>query len=403
MSANDPTTRPLEAWRDEFPILADSVYMISNSLGAMPRATEASLAEYARIWRERGVRAWAEGWWTQQDEIARLLAGILGVRPSGLSMHQNVTVASAVFASALDFSGPRNRIVYTDMNFPSLMYLYEGVARQRGAELVVVPSEDGIGVDTGRLCEAIDERTALVPISHVLFRSAYIQDARTIIRRAREVGAVVLLDVFQSVGTVPLALEEWGCHAAVGGALKFLCGGPGACFLYVSPELGRDLRPALTGWMAHPQPFDFDPGPMRYRDDGWRFLTGTPNVPGLFAAIEGVRIVHDVGVGRIREHSMRQTALLVEGAQARGFAVTAPLDPARRGGTVAVDVPEGYAVCQELLARDFVVDYRPKAGIRIAPHFYSTDAECVATLDEIRAIVDDGSYRRHLGGARKPG
>ncbi len=403
MNEPSPHERSLEDWRSEFPILSTSTYLISNSLGAMPRKTKESLGEYTRIWEEMGVQAWAEGWWVKQNELTTLLGPILGVQADAISLHQNVAVASAVFSSAVDFSKPRNKIVYTDMNFPSLMYLYNGLAAQRGAEIQVVESEDGIGVPTEKLLAAIDDRTALVPISHVLFRSAFIQDAKAIIARAHEVGAMVLLDCFQSVGTVPLDLEAWGCHAATGGALKLLCGGPGACFLYVNPDLGKDLTPAFTGWMAHKSPFDFDPGPQDLREDGWRFLHGTPNVPGIYAAIEGVRIIHDVGMARIREHSMHQTALLVERAQAMGFEVSAPLDPSVRGGTVAVNVPHGYEVCQELLERKFIVDYRPRAGIRIAPHFYTRDEECRAALDEIQAILKTGAHEKHKNKPHKPG
>lgn len=397
------TDTDLAAWRSEFPITERTTYLISNSLGAMPRGARAALAEYADLWDERGVRAWADGWWEMQDEIAALLAPILGVQSSGISLHQNVTVASAVFSSCIDFAGGRDKIVFTEMNFPSLMYLYEGIARQRGAKIVRVPSHDGVTVATEDLCAAIDERTALVPVSHVLFRSAFIQDARAIVERARAVGAVVLLDVFQSAGTIPLALAEWGCHAAVGGALKFLCGGPGTCFLYVDPELTRDLSPALTGWMAHKRPFDFDPGPHDLREDGWRFLHGTPNVPALYGARAGIEILGRIGIERVRAHSMRQTMLLVEGALERGLTVHTPRDPKQRGGTVTLEVPAGDAVCQELLARDVLVDYRPRAGIRVAPHFYTLDAECHAVLDEIVQILESGVWTRHADKARRPG
>jgi kynureninase len=390
-------------WREQFPISQKTVYMISNSLGAMPRSTRENLGRYADIWEERGVRSWAEGWWVKQDDLAQLLGPILGVKPSAVSMHQNVTVASAVFASALSFAAPRNKIVYTDMNFPTVMYLYDGIARQHGARVVRVESPDGIGVPTEKLLEAIDEETAVVPISHVLFRSSFIQDAQAIVEKARKVGAVVVLDVFQSVGSLPLELEKWGVHAAVGGALKWLCGGPGACFLYVSPELCNDLAPAFTGWMAHKRPFDFDPGPIDLREDGWRYLHGTPNVPGLYAAEEGVRICNSIGMEAIRAHSKKQTALLMDKAREHGLEPTAPENPEQRAGTVAIHVPHGYEVCQELLLRDFVVDYRPKAGIRIAPHFYTLDEECVATIEEMRKILDTKAYEKHIGQEKPPG
>ncbi len=390
-------------WRSEFPITETTTYLNNNSLGAMPKSARASLQRYADLWEQRGVRAWAEGWWTIQNEITEPLSQILGVTSNAISMHQNVTMASEAFSSSLDFSGSRNKIVFTELNFPSLMYLYEGLARRVGAEIVRVPSDDGIEVPTQRLLDAIDDRTALVPISHVLFRSAYIQDAKTVIEKANSVGALVLLDVFQSVGTIPLELEKWGCHAAVGGALKFLCGGPGACFLYVNPSLTRSLFPAFTGWMAHKDPFAFDTGPQNFREDGWRFLNGTPNVPGIFAAKEGVRILAEIGIQNVRTKSMRQTALIAQKAEELGFPVNAPRDPEKRGGTIAVNVPQGYLVCQELLSRNFIVDYRPRAGIRIAPHFYTKDEECLEVLNQILEILETEAWKKHADNPKRPG
>ncbi len=402
MSDDIPVIDP-NAWREQFPITQKTVYMISNSLGAMPRSTRDNLNRYADIWEARGVRSWAEGWWVKQNDLAEHFSQILGVPASALSLHQNVTMASAVFASSLRFDSPRNKIVYTDMNFPTIMYLYDGIARQHGARVVRVESPDGIGVPTEKLLDAIDEETALVPISHVLFRSSFIQDAQTIVEKARRVGAIVVLDVYQSVGCIPLELHKWGVHAAVGGPLKFCCGGPGSCFLYVDPELCQELAPAYTGWMAHKQPFDFDTGPIDRREDGWRFLHGTPNVPGLFAAEEGVRICAEIGMEAVRKHSMKQTQLIWETAQELGLKSTAPENPEQRGGTIAIDAPHGYEVCQELLARDFIVDYRPKAGVRIAPHFYTLDEECVATVHQIRKILDSKAYEKHLGQEKRPG
>lgn len=393
---------PLLAYRPRFPIVEQTNYLISNSLGAMPKATRDSVLAYVDVWERRGVRAWAEGWWDMQAEVAALLAPILGVAATGLSMHQNVAMASMAILSCFQLRPPRNRIVFTDMNFPSVMYLYEAQQRN-GAEIVRVPSSDGIGVDPERLLAAIDDRTALVPISHVFFRSAHIVDAKAVIERAEKVGAFVVLDVFQSVGTVPLRLQEWGCHAAVGGALKFLCGGPGAAFLYVRPDLIEGLVPSFTGWMAHKRPFEFETTGQDLRTDGWRFLNGTPNVPALYAAREGIRIVGEIGVERIRVKSMRQTALLMERAQVAGFGVNAPREPARRGGTVAIDVPHGYEVTQELLQRDIIVDYRPRAGIRLAPHFYTRDDEVEAAVAAVQDILETGAWRRHVAVERRPG
>lgn len=392
-----PVADPLLAFRDRFPTLEHCTYLISNSLGAMPAAAEASLAAYTTSWRERGVRAWAETWWALAGEVGDTIGRLFHAPPGTVSMHQNVTLAEATVISCFDWSGKRNRVVYTDMNFPSVQYLYERFARSLGAEIDVVRSPDGIGVPTEAILERIDERTLLVPISHVLFRSAWIQDAKAICERAREVGAHVVLDAFQSIGTVPADVQDLGCSFLVGGVLKWLCGGPGGVFLYVRPDLLETLEPRLTGWMAHPEPFAFAAPPMKYTQGAYRFQNGTPNVPGLYAAREGPRILLEAGIDAVRAKSRHQTALLMAAADQRGWKVTAPRDPDRRGGTVAVDVPHAAAVKLELLEREIIVDYRPGAGIRISPHFYNSDAECTLAIDAIEDILATGAWKRHAG------
>jgi kynureninase len=379
----------LLALREEFPILDRTTYLISNSLGAMPRGVEDELATFTREWRERGVRAWHEGWWEMSAETGDLLAPLLGIGRGEIAMHQNVSVAAAVFFSCFDYPPERNRIVYTELNFPNVMYLAEG-ERRKGAEIVVVPSDDGIGVPIERLLAAIDERTRLVPISHTLFRSAFVQDAAAVARRCREVGAVLLLDVYQSAGAVPLELAAWGVDAAVGGSVKWLCGGPGAGFLWVNPALAGRLEPALTGWQADEEPFAFRTGAVRYAATPWRFLNGTPNIPALYSCRSGYRIVAGVGMRRIRERSLQLTSHLIAAAEAAGFAVRTPRDPARRGGTVSIWHDHAERLCQELLARDIMCDFRPRAGIRLSPHFYNTEQECdhaIATLRDLAAAL----------------
>jgi kynureninase len=372
--------------RSEFPILERSTYLINNSLGAMPRGVSDELAIFTKEWGERGVRAWHEGWWEMAAETGDLLAPLLGVRPGAVSMHQNVAVAAALFVSALDYPAERNRIVYTELNFPNVMYIMEG-ERRKGAEIVMVPSDDGIGVPTERLLAAIDERTRLVPISHTLFRSAFVQDAEAIARRCREVGAILLLDVYQSTGVLPLELEAWGVHAAMGGSVKWLCGGPGDGYLWVEPELAKTLRPTFTGWQADAEPFQFRPGPIRYREEAnWRFLTGTPNIPALYACRPGYRIVAGVGAKRIRERSLALTQHLMDAAEEAGFELRTPRDPKHRGGTVSIWHEDAERLSQELIAREIVCDFRPRAGIRLSPHFYNTEAEldhAVRTLKEL--------------------
>jgi kynureninase len=300
--------------------------------------------------------------------------------------------------SSLDYPAPRNRIVMTALDFPSVRYVYDGLARRLGADIVVVPgSSDGLGVDIERLLEAIDSRTRLVALSHVLFRSAYVMDVAAVCRKAREVGALVSLDSFHAVGVIPVDVRAIGCHFLTGGVLKWLCGGPGGCFLYVSPEVRQKVAPALTGWQAHARPFAFEPE-MEFASDAFRWLGGTPVIPALYAAAEGPRIVRRAGIDAIRQKSIRQTRRLIELADARGYRVNAPRDPARRGGTVAVDVPHALEVSQFLLARDILVDYRPGAGIRIAPHFYTADTELDAAIEAIDEALDTEGWREHAEG-----
>lgn len=373
-------------WRAEFPILETCTYLVSHSLGAMPRKTATYLQEYADTWASRGVRAWYEGWWEIGKETGNLLAPVLGVRPNTLSMHQNVTVAQAIVASCFRYDGPRRRIVMTDLEFPSNHYLFEGF-RRYGAEIVYVPSPDAMRIDTERLLEAIDDRTALVPLSLVLFKSACITDARAVIEKAHRVGARVVLDVYQAAGTVPMDLDGWGTDFAVGGSVKWLCGGPGVGFLYVRPDVAATVEPGIVGWAAHEAPFDFATGRIRYAGSPERFQSGTPNVPSLYAARAGYEIVADVGVDAIRRRSLALTRRLMDAAAADGFRVNTPQRDEERGGSVIVDVPNGAAVCDELIRRGVIVDFRPGAGIRIAPHFYNTEAEIDHAMQTLRAIA----------------
>jgi len=390
-----PTGDPL-SWREEFPILATTTYLISNSLGAMPRAVHDTLHEYADAWATRGVRAWGDSWWEMPVMLGDLLGPILGCGPGEVSFHQNVTLAEAIVLSCFNFKGTRRKIVLTDMEFPSVMYLYQA-QRDLGAEICIVPSDDGISIDLGRLLDAIDERTLLVPVSHVLFRSACIMDAQAIVGKAHAVGATVILDVYQSAGILPIDVRKLDVDFVIGGCLKWLCGGPGAAFLYVRPDLGTRLEPKLTGWMAHRDSFAFETEGMRFRDDAFRFLNGTPHIPCLYAARPGLEILGQIGTDIVRANSMRQTALLVELAREQGFPLTIPAKPEDRGGTVAINPPHSYEISRELLQRNYIVDFRPGAGIRVSPHFYTSDDELKAVIHEIRQIIDTRAYARHVG------
>jgi kynureninase len=381
-------------WRDEFPILSRTTYLISNSLGAMPRDVYSRLRDYAETWDTRGVRAWEEGWWEMAVQVGDRIGALLGAGAGDISLHQNVTLTQAVIASCFDFAGPRNKVVLVDMEFPSIIYFYTEQQR-RGARVEVVKSEDGVRVPLERLLAAIDENTLLVPVSYVLFRSSCIMDASAIVRRAHQVGAHVILDTFQAAGTVPLDLRSLEVDFAVGGVLKWLCGGPGVAYLYVRSDLRSKLRPALTGWMAHQRPFSFEVGRIEPRDDAFRFLNGTPHIPALYACQPGLEIIHRVGVDRIRAKSMRLTQRLIDGALAQGWTVNTPLDPAERAGTVSVECQHAPEVARELLARDILVDYRPRAGIRLSPHFYNREEEIDFALEQIAEILETRAWERH--------
>lgn len=387
---------PLLAWRPEFPILSRTTYLVSHSLGAMPQAAATRVQDYARAWAERGVRAWAEGWWRLPIEAGDRVGRVIGAVPGSVAMHQNVSVAQALVLSCFDLRGRRNKIVYDELNFPSVMYVYEA-HRSEGARVEVVRSDDGISVPLERLLAAIDEETLLVPISHVIFKSGFVQDLAAITRRAHEVGALVVADLYQSAGCVPVDVSAWDVDFAVGGSVKWLCGGPGAGYLYVAPRLRERLRPRVTGWAAHARPFAFEPE-HAYATDTTRFLHGTPGVPALYAAQPGAEIVASIGVDAIRSKSLRQVALLLDLARERGFRPHVPAAPEARGGFVILDVPHGEAVTKELLRREILVDHRPGAGIRLSPHFYTTDDEIRHALHEMRSILDSGAWRAHAPG-----
>jgi kynureninase len=370
----------LLATRPEFPTLAKGVHLISHSLGAMPGRARQYAERFVDEWENDSIASWGEHWLPAVRSLGDLVASVIGVSPGTVCMLANVSSAQAIVASCFTFDGPRKKIVYDDLNFSTVHYVWQAQKR-RGAEVVVVESADGIHPPIERLLEAIDERTLLVPISHVLFRSSGMYDAKRVIDRAHAVGAMVLLDVYQSAGTVPLRIEEWGCDMACGGSVKWACGGPGASYLYVRPDLVDALEPMATGWFGHAEPFAFDMGPMRYAKDAWRMIGGTMPVPAIYTARAGWETVARLGVDRIRAKSLRQTRLLRDLVEARGFAVNTPRDDAARGGTVCFDFAGADVVSRELVRRRFFHDYRPRCGLRVSPHFYTTD-------DELRAFVD---------------
>jgi kynureninase len=384
MTGDDPLLR----WRDEFPILQRCTYLISNSLGAMPRAAYDALHQYADEWGAEGVTAWHH--WLPEvgrfgDEIGRLFGA-----PSGsVILHQNVSILQAILASALDFPRQRPEVLLCQYDFPTIHYFWLEQAR-RGARPVVVRGGNPVHPPVEQLIDRISPRTRVVALSHVFYGSSYRMPLEPLIRRAHDCGALVFLDAFHSVGVLPFDVQEADVDVLFGGCLKWLCGGPGAAFVYVKPSLIPQLRPTDTGWLSHCDPFAFAEGPIDLADDAYRFLGGTPSIPAIYAAREGIRIVSQVGVDAIRHKSRHQTSLLIALALEAGLTVNTPRDPEQRGGTVALDCPDASAISEALIQRGFLVDYRPAIGIRIAPHFYNSDAECEAVIREIASLRDKG-------------
>ena len=372
--------------RGDYPILERSTYLINNSLGAMHRDTRKRLAEYAELWDTAGVVAW-DTWFPEMGKVADLVGAAIGASAGTTVLRQSVADAITAVASCFDFGATRNKVVTTAADWPGTHYFWTGELARLGGELVVVPfEEDGITVDTQRIVDAIDDRTQLVSVSLVQFRTSALLDLAPVVEAAHAHGALVLLDAYQAAGAVPVDVVGNDVDMCVGGSVKFLCGGPGNGWLYVRPDLVNTLQPTAVGWISHESPFTFEWDAIRYAPGIMRFAGGTPNVPAAYAAAPGYQAIVDVGIERIRERSMSLTQPLFESALDRGFVVRSPHEAARRGGHVTIDPGDAERVHHELIARRFVVDYRPGSGIRVAPHFFNTHDECMAVLDEIEKI-----------------
>lgn len=383
-----PSEAALLATRAKFPSLASSVHFISHSLGAMPAAASEHLAAFSELWVRKSITAW-EDWLPEVARAGERVGRIIGAPTGTVVMNTNVSAIQALLASCLDYAmGGKDGVVYSSHNFPTVSYVWKAEER-RGARVTVVEG-DRVGVSAEALCAAIDERTLVVPISHVLFRSSYIKDVKAIVKRAHEVGALVVLDCYQSTGTVPVDVVDLGVDFACGGSVKWLCGGPGAAYLYIKQDLIPRFAPRVTGWLGHEKPFAFTMPEQHYADSMWRYMAGTPAIAALYQARAGVELVAELGVEAIRKKSLRQTQVMIDAVDARGWTLNSPREAARRGGSVVMDFAGAQPVCAELNKRRFFCDYRPGAGIRVSPHFYTTDEEITLLFDEIERILRAG-------------
>jgi kynureninase len=367
--------------RAEFPTLTSGIHLLSHSLGPVPRAVRESLAAFYEAWEQHTSEdAWAASWWQLTQRVGDRIAGVLGGAPGSVQIQPNASIALASVASCFDFaSTKRNKVVTSALDFPSMEYIWEA-QKSLGAKVEMVGSPDGITVPLESILAAIDEKTSLVAMSHTSFRSSYRVDAKTIVGRAHSVGALVLLDVYQSAGSIELDAAGWGVDFLIGGTIKWLCGGPACGYLYVRPDLQRDLEPRLTGWVAHDAPFDFARSPMRYARSVRRFAQGTPSIPALYSALPGLEILEEVGVETIARESRRRTEWMIEFALEQGWKINSPRDVNERGGSVMIEVDEGPAMVDRLAQRKVFVDCRPGVGLRISPHFFNTDEEVTEAM-----------------------
>ena len=375
--------------REEFPTLTSGIHLLSHSLGPVPRAVRESMLAYCDAWEHHTSEdAWATSWWTLSRRVGDRIARILGGAPGSVQIQPNASIGLATVASCFDFhkSRRRNKVVTTALDFPSMEYIWEA-QRQLGARVEIVESNDGISVPLDKILRAIDEDTCLVALAHTSYRTSYRVDARAIVERAHTKGTMVLLDVYQSAGVIPLQAEEWKVDFLIGGTIKWLCGGPSCGYLYVRPDLQTFLHPRLTGWVAHDAPFDFAPPPMRYARSVRRFAQGTPSIPALYSAIPGLDIIESVGLEQIAAESQRRTQLMIDFAREHGWTVNTPLELNQRGGSVMIGVDNANAVVEQLAERRVFVDWRPAAGLRMSPHFFNTDEEVHEALQILADLI----------------
>jgi len=372
--------------RDRFPILESSTYLVSHSMGAAPLDAKAALQRYFDEWASEGAEAW-ERWLPGIAEIADGIGAIIGAPPGSVFLGPNVSVLQAALASTLRFTPDRNEVVYEALQFPSLTYVWTEWQRF-GAQPRIVPSDDGKTIQTERIVDAITERTAIAVLSHAYYVSGAVADVRAIQAHCRKTGTLLCVDAYQTTGVYPYDVVEWDLDIVTGGSHKWLCGAAGCGWIYVKPALRERFEPAVTGWMAHARPFAFEPAPMTWASSMYRWATGTPTIPGYMAAKPGHDMIREIGVETIREHNVRLTTRIAEKALELGLRVNTPLDPAKRTGWIGIDFPNSRSVYEELIRKRVFVDYRPGCGIRVGPHFYTSDDDVsafFAALEEARS------------------
>lgn len=365
-------------WRAEFPILARRTYLNSCSLGALSIRSEARVRQFHEEWHTYGASAWYDRWLGRLDELRGRVAGLLGATPTEIALTASTSASLSAVASALDH-GARNRVVVSELDFPTVAYQW---LVRPGVEVVRVPSDDGATIDLARFADAIDERTAVLATSHVMYTSGAIQDLGSLAEIARASGALFLVDAYQSAGQIPIDVRVADIDVLTAGPLKWLLGGPGVSYLYVREQLIERLRPTIAGWFGAKDQFDFDGARFRFKGDARRFESGTPALPTVHAALGGQEIIDEIGVSRIRERNRALTERLIERADAAGLTLRlAPAAHTRSAIIMVADPAPAHTVAW--LAEDgIIVDWRP-GHVRISPHFYNAEEEVDRVIDSL--------------------
>jgi kynureninase len=379
----------LSAYRAEFPVLARKAYLISASLGPVSIRSERYLRSYMDAWASKGApdHVWFEDIFPRMASLKRSFAAFAGCDVDEVAITTNISIALSTIASCLDASSERNRIVMSELDFPTDGHVWLAWTRRVGGEIEWLRSPDGLTIPLGEFDRAIDERTALVMVNRVLYRSSAIVDAKEVCRLARERGALTFVDDYHGLGIVPLDLHDLGCDLYAAGTLKWLCGGPGLVFLYARRELIGSLEPAVTGWFATRDPFAFDNQSLERHPTARRLEHGTPPAPVFFIAQGGLDVISEVGVEAIRARNGELQDRVIERADELGLDVRTPRERLSRGGVVNVRVgPDASKICHALLERDVCTDFRGD-GLRISPHFFNTEDDVDRCFEELRALL----------------
>ena len=389
----------LSAYRAEFPVLADRAYLISASLGPLSRRSRAAAEEHLDLWQRLGPEElWMDHGLPKLGRCRDLFARLIGADEDEIAIVPSVSAGLSSLATALDFE-KRPKVVLSEMDFPTNHYVWRA-QEKAGAKLDVVASPDGIALHADDVVARIDDQTQIVNVNRCLFESSWVVDLDPIVEAAHAHGAHVVVDDFHGTGIIPLDVHATQIDFLVSGPLKWLCGGQGIAFLYCRRDLVAEMEPRVAGWFGTKDPFDFDRGRLRLRDDARRFEAGTYALPQAWTATAGMEIIEEVGVDRIRARNRELSCLVIKGADDLGLELRSPREDERRGGLVRIKIPGGRAeaerVLHGLLARDVVVDSRNDT-LRISPHFFNDESDIERCLSVLKEVL----YPRDQAGPRK--